>query len=401
MLGIAAIAVRMHRQSGMYTVRKMTILSGKRNQQTSRVKTLNEQKTAGHYQVRTKPVSWKRYLATYGVMLLMTGGQMTFLVDELGSASNDSGTSPLVKLFIIMAYWAIMSLLFCIITSRQIISRYDVPMQKLSQAAGKVAGGDFSVYLEPLHTPEKYDYIDATFLDFNKMVEELGSIETLKNDFVANVSHEIKTPVAVIQNYAAAIKNEELTPEQRAEYSDTIINASQRLTELITNILKLNKLDNQEIVPVAEPYDLSGQLAECAVQFVDLFDKKGITFEPEFEDEVTIYADESMMEIVWNNLLSNALKFTGPGGTITMRQTSDAGGVTVTVTDTGCGMTEDVAKRIFDKFYQGDTSHASQGNGLGLALAVRVIQRVNGTISVESEVGKGTTFIVKIPLKKP
>ncbi|MFV0412410.1 MAG: sensor histidine kinase, partial [Oscillospiraceae bacterium] len=206
--------------------------------------------------------------------------------------------------------------------------------------------------------------------------------------------------VSVIQNYAAAMKKKNLSEQEREEYSNTIINASQRLSELITNILKLNKLDNQEIVPIAEPYDVSAQLAACAVQFVDIFEKKGIAFEADFEDEAIIYADESMMEIVWNNLLSNAAKFTEPGGTIALRQVSDAEGVTVSVADTGCGMTQEVAKRVFDKFYQGDTSHASQGNGLGLALALRVIQRVNGTISVESKVGKGTTFTVKIPRKQ-
>ena len=361
---------------------------------------MGKHKIPEHYEVKTKPIYWKQYFITYGVMLLMTGGQMTFLIDDLGGTPEPGGITAIVKLVLIMLYWAIMSLLFCVITNRQIVKKFDVPMKMLSEAAGKVADGDFSVYLEPIHTPEKYDYIDVTFLDFNKMVEELGSIETLKNDFVANVSHEIKTPVAVIQNYAAAIKNEELTTEQRAEYSDTIISTSQRLTELITNILKLNKLDNQEIVPAAQPYDLSAQLAECAVQYVDLMEKKGVGFEADFEDEAIVYADEGMMEIVWNNLLSNALKFTERDGTITMRQTSNADGVMVSVSDTGCGMSEDVAKRIFDKFYQGDTSHAMQGNGLGLALALRVVQRVNGTISLESEVGKGTTFTVQIPAQK-
>lgn len=350
--------------------------------------------TSKGYATKATVINWKQYLATYGVMLLITGGQMTFLMDNMQAAPN-----PIGKLVVIMLYWAIMSLLFCIVTNRQIVKRFDVPMRNLSNAANKVASGDFSVYLEPVHTPEKYDYIDVTFLDFNKMVEELGSIETLKNDFVANVSHEIKTPVSVIQSYAAAMKKKNLSEEEREEYSNTIIDASQRLSELITNILKLNKLDNQEIVPIAEPYDLSAQLAACAVQFVDAFDKKGIAFEADFEDEAIVYADESMMEIVWNNLLSNAAKFTEPGGTIALRQASDAQGVTVSVSDTGCGMTQAVAKRVFDKFYQGDTSHASQGNGLGLALALRVIQRVNGTISVESEVGKGTTFTVKIPRK--
>jgi signal transduction histidine kinase len=289
-----------------------------------------------------------------------------------------------------------MTFVFCLITRHTRRKTWEKPMETLSTATKQVAEGDFSVYIEPIRKDGKKDYVEVLYEDFNNMVEELGSMETMKADFISNVSHEIKTPISVIQNYAVALRNENLAPALRREYTDTIFTASQRLSELVANILKLSKLENQRIKPVAEPFDLCRQLTDCALAHEHLWEEKNINFDVDIEDKAMINADERLLEIVWNNLLSNALKFTEPGGTITLRQTSDEDTIAVSVSDTGCGMREATIKRIFDKFYQGDTSHSQEGNGLGLALALKVIELVGGQISAKSELGVGTTFTVKL-----
>lgn len=271
-------------------------------------------------------------------------------------------------------------------------------MQKLAQAMSKVAKGDFSVFVPPLHTMDKQDYLDVMIMDFNKMVEELGSIETLKTDFFSNVSHEIKTPLAVIHNNAELLNRKSITEERRLEYSEAILHATRRLANLITNMLKLNKLEKQVIKPVPRLYDVCAQLCECALQFEEMWDKKEIEFEADMEDRAMIRADEGLLDLVWTNLLSNAMKFTPAGGTITITQTSDDEKITVCVSDTGCGMEEAAMKRIFDKFYQGDTSHATEGNGLGLALVRRILELSDGTISVRSIPGEGSSFTVTLPV---
>ena len=343
--------------------------------------------------VKKKIMGWKSFSITYGVMLLLVGIQVGLIVMPLFGRMT-----PFFQINTILLYWAIVALIFSLITKWQIKQNYDIPMRILSNAAKDVANGDFSVYVEPMHTPDKYDYIDVMFTDFNVMVQELGSIETLKNDFVANVSHEIKTPLAVIRNYTTSLDNENLTAETQKEYIDTIVKATDNLTTLISNILRLNKLENQEIDISSAPYNLCVQLYDCALQFESLWEKKNIEFSVDAEDRAMITADKEMLEIVWNNLLSNALKYTESGGSVSIVQTSEADGITVSVSDTGCGMSEGTVKRIFDKFYQADTSHSGEGNGLGLALAYRIVEKSRGSLTVKSEIGKGSTFTVKIPI---
>jgi len=207
--------------------------------------------TAHDRRVKAKYISWKEYVLTFVVLLILTAAQATIL-----SAYIDLQSVPTGYIVTMLAYWAIVTLIFCLVTSWQRFRLFDKPMRKLSEAAKQVAHGDFSVYVAPLHTADKQNYVDVMFEDFNTMVQELGSIETLKNDFIANVSHEIKTPLAIIQSYARALQKENLSPQVRKEYADTIITASTKLSTLVTNILKLDKLENQAIKPSAEPYYL-------------------------------------------------------------------------------------------------------------------------------------------------
>ena len=329
----------------------------------------------------------------YFVSLLLMSGVHMGLVTLI----NTKGWNDIVAVLIPTVYWALVAVALTLYARWQIKKTYEEPMHRLAKATAQVAQGDFSVYVPPLHTADKLDYLDVMILDFNTMVEELGSIETLKTDFFSNVSHEMKTPLAVIQNYAQLLQKENLTEEERLEYTDSILQSTRKLSSLITNILKLNKLEKQTIRPVPEQYDLCQQLCDCALQFEDAWEKKDIEFIAELEDRVIIEADPGLLELVWTNLLSNAVKFTPPGGTVTLTQTSDEKEITVSVSDTGCGMDEKTLRHIYDKFYQGDTSHSTEGNGLGLALVQRILQLSNGTITVKSRVGQGSTFTVRLP----
>ncbi len=333
-------------------------------------------------------------LVIYGYMLLLVGIQTGLIV-----GMETLSVSPALQATIMLLYWAMVAFAFVMLTNAQMKRTYDQPLKMLSAAAKKVAEGDLSVYVKPIHTEDKADYMDVMFMDFNKMVSELGSIETLKDDFIANVSHEIKTPLAIIRNYTTMLQNKALGEQERDECLQSLSEATDRLSSLVTNILKLNKLESQQIQTSKEPYDLCAQLADCALSFEPLWEKKGITFDADMEDQATFIGNEDSMCMVWNNLIANAIKFTPEGGHITLTQTSDAERITVTLTDTGCGMDDATMRHIFDKFYQGDTSHSGEGNGLGLALANRIIERADGSISVVSSIGKGSTFTVYLPVK--
>ena len=343
--------------------------------------------------VKAKHFPVSVFVVTFAVLVVLTTMQNRLLGDFI-----DYTSIPPVYYGWMTAYWVIVSGIFTYFTRWQIIRSYERPLKHFAEATKQVANGDFSVYMRPLHTADKADYLDIMIEDFNKMVAELGSIETLKTEFFSNVSHEIKTPLAVMQSAAEILTADNISDQQRKECAATIMQSCKRLSGLITNILKLNRLEQQKIQPAPTAYDLCAQLSECALQFEEIWDRKEIDFGVDLEDCVTIVADPSLLELVWNNLLSNALKFTPQGGTVEIVQTSTEDEVIVTVSDTGCGMDEKTLRHIFDKFYQGDTSHATEGNGLGLALALRVIQISGGTISAKSEPGKGSSFTVRLPV---
>ncbi len=290
----------------------------------------------------------------------------------------------------------LLSLLCTIIDGIRRRFMIDRPVRMIVRAASRMMEGDFSARIPPMHSMDRFSGFNIIADYFNRMADELSSMETLRTDFIANVSHELKTPLSVIQNYGTMLQQPSLPEEKRLEYAKAITDASRRLANLITNILKLNKLENQQIYPAVACYDLGEQLCECLLTFEGAWEDKNLEIETDIEDGVLVNTDAELLSLVWNNLFSNAIKFTEPGGTVSLSLKTDGEDAVVQVTDTGCGIPSDVGKHIFEKFYQGDTSHASQGNGLGLALVKRVIDIVGGSISVSSEVGKGSTFTVTL-----
>lgn len=330
------------------------------------------------------------FFLTFIVLALIAVGQLMIYNGYTGAIRL-----PLGYKIAMAAYLVVVTVLFCLFINWERFSTFGKPLRTLSEAANQVADGNFDVELSPAEGKDRF--IVSTFSDFNKMVAELGTIETLKNDFISNVSHEIKTPLAIVQNYALALQDENLSAAQRKDYAATVAEATERLNGLVTNILKLSKLENQKVLPEKTTFDLCGQLTDCVLQFDEMLTAKSLQFDVQLleeEERVMIHTDKSMLELVWNNLLGNAVKFTEPGGRISLKQVSDENSVRVTISDTGCGMSEATVRRIFDKFYQGDTSHAQEGTGLGLAMVYRVITLLEGTIRVESELGKGSSFTV-------
>lgn len=269
------------------------------------------------------------------------------------------------------------------------------PVDRILEATELIARGNFTVRLEINHRINEYDEFDYIAENLNKMAAELEKNEVLKSDFISNISHEIKTPLAVIRNYAAALKGDNLSADERQKYANTLVEASERLSALTVNILKLNKLENQQIKPEYGTVRLDEQIANCVLGFEDAIDKKGIVLDCDL-NEISLVTSPSYLELVWNNLISNAVKFTPEGGTISVKLKEEDGKAVVTVADTGCGISPEAGGRIFDKFYQCDTSHSGEGNGLGLALVKKVIDILGGEISVESEIGKGSAFTVRL-----
>ena len=271
----------------------------------------------------------------------------------------------------------------------------DRPVKQIMAALDQVMLGDFSVRIEPVKEFAGETGFNEIIGCLNKMTAELQGTETLRTDFIANVSHELKPPLAVMGNYATMLQKPGISEEERIEYAKAISHSSRRLAALITNILKLNKLENQQIFPQPQEFNLGEQLCESLLAFEDAWERKALEIETEIADDVRIKSDPELLSLVWNNLISNAVKFTPEGGTIGLSLKADETHVTVSVRDTGCGMTPETGKHIFEKFYQGDTSHATQGNGLGLALVKRVVDILGGEISVQSVYGQGSTFAVK------
>jgi signal transduction histidine kinase len=289
-----------------------------------------------------------------------------------------------------------LTILFCIIDTIRRKLKVERNVKNIIKGLDRITKGDFDVKIDIPHDIASENEFDVIAEQINVMTAELKGVETLRTDFIANVSHELKTPLAAINNYGTLLQSPDISADERVKYAKAITDNSRSLANLITNILKLNKLENQQIFPEVKPYNLSEQLCECLLGFENVWERKKLEIDTDIEEDVTVTADSELLSLVWNNLFSNAVKFTDSGGSIFVGLKSENGFAVVTVTDTGCGMSAETGRHIFEKFYQGDTSHAIKGNGLGLALVKRVADITGGEISVQSEVGKGSTFTVKL-----
>lgn len=292
---------------------------------------------------------------------------------------------------------AALTLIICLLLSATIITfflrRFTSPLTQLSRATKEIAKGNFDVRIDIDEKDCDQTDMSQLVLNFNRMAAELSNIEFMKKDFINSVSHEFKTPIAAIQGFATMLQSSDLSPEEHKEFTNIIIAETRRLSKLSTNILKLAKLDSQEFLAKNESFSLDEQLRNCILILQPEWEKKDIELEVEL-DEVSIVGDDELLTQAWINILSNAIKFSNQGGEISVFLKNKNGVKVVEIKDNGIGMTEEAQKRIFEMFYQGEKDHAAEGNGLGLAIAKRIIDLSGGKITVESEMGKGTSFII-------
>ncbi|MBE6886378.1 MAG: HAMP domain-containing histidine kinase [Ruminococcaceae bacterium] len=343
-----------------------------------------------------------RWLSHYFIFFLLVAFVITcctmLFVSTLNQTLGIELTRENISAAAIITFWnvALLSLIFTVVDAVRRRLTVERPVREITEAAEKIIRGDFSVRIKPQSRFGTDETFHRVIDCFNQMAEELGSVETLRTDFIANVSHEMKTPLAVMQNYGTLLQTPGLTEEKRMEYAKGVTDGARRMATMMTNILKLNRLENQQIYPQIAEFDLGEQLCECLLQYEGVWEDAEIELETDIAENIRVRADAELLSHVWNNLFSNAFKFTARGGRVTVCLSATPECAVVKVQDTGCGISPEVGAHIFEKFYQGDSSRSVQGNGLGLALVKRVVDIMQGEIGVESVVGEGSVFTVTI-----
>lgn len=270
------------------------------------------------------------------------------------------------------------------------------PIQELGKGFKRLSEGDFTVRVPENHRIEEMRDISK---QFNAMTYDLSHIEALRSDFVANVSHEFKTPLSSIEGYAVLLQNKNLSVEKKDVYINKILENTARLSTLTSNVLLLSKLENQELVLNNKDFRLDEQIRKTILSLEDKWTLKNIQFDLNLPTW-SYYGSEQLLEHVWYNIISNAIKFSKQDGIIEIELKEVDKALVVIIKDHGEGMSEDVIKYIFEKFYQGDKSRLSEGNGLGLTLVKRILDICNGQIEVESKEGIGSIFLISLPLVK-
>ena len=299
---------------------------------------------------------------------------------------------PVDSTVVLIIALVVISLLIGLFVTSLLSAQFFAPIKKLGKAMEQVADGDFSVRLEDQSSSKE---IMEVYSGFNLMAHELSATEILQTDFVSNVSHEFKTPINAIEGYATLLEGcDDLTAEQR-EYVEKIAFNTRRLSSLVGSILLLSKLENRQIPTGRSRYRLDEQIRQSIVALEPAWEPKEIEFDVEME-RVEYLGNEAMMRHVWDNLISNAIKFNPHGGLVRIRLEKRGRQIRFTIDDCGPGISEEARKRIFDKFYQADNSHKAEGNGLGLALVKRILVFENGEINVENIPGGGCRFAVTL-----
>ncbi len=319
----------------------------------------------------------------------------------LGSVGLSYAICQLLKLFIpfidkipFVIQLLIFSLAIALLASWMLTKYFFSPIKKLRDGMRRVSEGDFDVRLETSGTSKELDELIA---GFNMMAEELHSTEILQSDFVSNVSHEFKTPINAIEGYATLLQGHDGKDSVEEEYIEKILFNTRRLSSLVSNVLLLSKIDNQSITHQKSELDISEQIREELLALEAAWTEKDIDFDIELQD-ISYYGYGNLLRHVWSNLIGNAIKFSPRGAEIRIRLHSSNDSIVFVVEDYGSGISDETKKHLFDKFYQGDTSHKSEGNGLGLALVYRIVKLSGGEITAENREEGGCRFTVILRL---
>lgn len=292
----------------------------------------------------------------------------------------------------------IMALIACVIVGIIVSACLSKIMLKnvieFINATERVSRGDFSARLN-INNPRQFKLLSK---NFNLMVEELSGIEVLRTDFINNFSHEFKTPIISIKGFAEILKDEELSKEEKDEYLDIIIEESKRLTSLATNVLNLSKIETQVILNETEKFNIGEQIRQSILLLDSKFESKNISLDISIED-CYINGNKELLNQVWLNLLDNSIKFNDKNGMVSINMRMKEKSIIIIITDTGIGIDSNALPKIFDKFYQEDISHSTNGNGLGLTIVKKIIELHDGTIKCDSIVSKGTKFTITLPIE--
>ena len=340
------------------------------------------------------------FLFSLLVLLILCAAMLVGLVLTLGLVKlgrlDLSGDNSVHLVLVIMSFFIVVSAAIGLLFAKLFSNPPLKPFRQLIDAIDRLARGDFSVRIHMNSPLYPYEFVQLTD-SFNKMAEELGNTEILRTDFIHNFSHEFKTPINSMRGFAKLLQTGNCTPEEQQEYLSILVKESERLSSLATNVLNLTKIESQSIPMDVHEYNLAEQLRHTLLLLEPKWSAKDLELKLDIPDQLLYSANEDLLGQVWLNLLDNAVKFSPDGGSLSVHLYEQPGAVCCSIADQGIGMDAATQAHIFDKFYQGDTSHATEGNGIGLAIVQKIVTLYHGSIGVQSAPGEGSAFTVSLP----